>query len=67
MAKLLKWLSSSHSAFIGFADDTSGATAIEYSLMAGLIAMAIIGTVFTVGNDIKVVLYDRIAAALAGG
>ncbi len=33
-------------------DDESGATAIEYGLIAGGIAVAIIGIVFAIGNDI---------------
>jgi pilus assembly protein Flp/PilA len=34
-------------------DDESGATAIEYGLIAAGIAVAIIGIVFTLGNDIS--------------
>ncbi len=34
-------------------DDESGATAIEYGLIAGGIAVAIIGIVFAIGNDIS--------------
>ncbi len=33
--------------------DQSGVTAIEYGLIAGLIAVVIIGTVATVGTDLK--------------
>ena len=33
-------------------DEESGATAIEYGLIAAGIAVAIIGIVFTLGNDI---------------
>ncbi len=33
-------------------DDESGATAIEYGLIAAGIAVAIIGIVFALGNDI---------------
>jgi pilus assembly protein Flp/PilA len=50
-----------------FAVDERGTTAIEYGLLAGLISLVIISTVFTLGNDIKVVLYDKIATALSGG
>lgn len=34
-------------------DDVSGATAIEYGLIAAGIAVAIIGIVFTLGNEIS--------------
>jgi len=34
------------------ADEESGATAIEYGLIAAGIAVAIIGVVFALGNDI---------------
>ena len=38
--------------FTRFAKDESGATAIEYGLMAALIAVAIIGAVTTVGSKL---------------
>ncbi len=37
---------------VRFLDDTSGATAVEYGLIASLIAVAIVGVVNTIGNDI---------------
>lgn len=36
-----------------FLDDKSGATAIEYGLIVAGISVAIIGIVFTIGNDIS--------------
>jgi len=36
-----------------FINDESGATAIEYGLIAALIAVAIIGTVTTLGGNIS--------------
>lgn len=36
-----------------FADDESGVTAIEYGLIAGLIALVIIGAVTTLGSTLK--------------
>jgi pilus assembly protein Flp/PilA len=36
-----------------FLTDDSGATAIEYGLIASLIAVVIIGAVTTVGNNLK--------------
>ena len=38
--------------FARFAKDQSGATAIEYGLMASLISVAIIGAVTTVGSKL---------------
>lgn len=35
-----------------FRDDTNGATAIEYGLIASLIAVAIVGVINTIGTDI---------------
>ena len=48
-----------------FLADQRGATAIEYGLMAALIGMVIIGTVFSIGQGIKDTLYGRITNALA--
>lgn len=36
-----------------FAKDESGATAVEYGLIAALIAMVIIGAVTTLGTDLN--------------
>ena len=36
---------------VKFVKDESGATAIEYGLMAGLIGAVIVGAVTTLGND----------------
>lgn len=41
-----------------FWNDEEGATAIEYGLIAGLIAVAIIGAVSTLGTDLKDVFSD---------
>jgi pilus assembly protein Flp/PilA len=41
------------SLFTRFADDQSGATAIEYGLIAALIAVAIIGAITTVGTKLQ--------------
>ena len=43
------------SLFRRFAQDASGATAIEYALMASLIAIAIIGAVQLVGTQVSTV------------
>jgi pilus assembly protein Flp/PilA len=39
--------------FARFAKDESGATAIEYGLIASLISVAIIGAATTLGNNIN--------------
>ncbi len=47
-----------------FADE-SGATAVEYGLMAALIGLTIMGTVSATGQAIKDTLYGQIVNALA--
>jgi Flp pilus assembly pilin Flp len=42
------------------AGDASGATAIEYALMAGGIGFAIISTVFALGEQVKSTMYDKL-------
>lgn len=51
--------------FARFAKDESGATAIEYGLIAALIGVVIIGAAGLVGTNLATVFND-IAAALAG-
>lgn len=46
-----------------FLRDDSGATAIEYGLLAALIAVAIIGTVTTLGTNL-VTTFTRVASQL---
>ena len=48
-----------------FMQDDEGVTAIEYGLIAALIAVVIIGTVTTVGDELKGVFTD-ISDALSG-
>ena len=45
----------------GFAGDDRGATAIEYALMASGIALAIMSTVWSLGDSVKTNLYDKLA------
>ena len=47
----------------GFAQDEEGVTAIEYGLIAALIAVVIITAVGTVGTNLENI-FERIAAAL---
>ena len=49
-----------------FAADASGVTAIEYGLIAALIAVAIIGTVVLLGDEVVAIFQnvaDEVAAA----
>ncbi|MCA1408876.1 Flp family type IVb pilin [Ensifer sp. IC3342] len=48
---------------VRFVRNESGATAIEYSLIAGLIAVGIIAATSAVGTDISG-LFDRISTKL---
>ncbi len=50
--------------FARFANDESGATAIEYGLIAGLIGVVIIGAVTTLGTAINT-KFSTIGSALA--
>jgi pilus assembly protein Flp/PilA len=47
-----------------FRADESGATAIEYAMIASGIAVAIAATVWSLGSSIKTTLYDKISGAL---
>jgi len=47
-----------------FHADQSGATAIEYSLIAAGIAVAIMATVTSLGTAIKTNLWDKVGGAL---
>lgn len=51
--------------FARFAKDESGATAIEYGLIAALIAVAAIGAMGLVGTELKT-LFGTIKDSLAG-
>jgi pilus assembly protein Flp/PilA len=51
--------------FARFVKDESGATAIEYGLIAGLLSVIIITTLTTMGDDLKAI-YEAIEAGLAG-
>jgi Flp pilus assembly pilin Flp len=48
-----------------FLGDQHGATAIEYGLIVSAISVAICATIFSLGTNIRVVLYDKIATELA--
>jgi Flp pilus assembly pilin Flp len=45
--------------------DEAGATAIEYGLLVAGIGLAVSVAVFSIGENIKVVLYERLIAMFA--
>ncbi len=47
-----------------FAQDEEGATAVEYGMMVGLIAVAIILTVYSIGTQLDT-LFQRISKCIA--
>ncbi|MDK3025231.1 Flp family type IVb pilin [Cupriavidus taiwanensis] len=47
----------------GFLRDDHGVTSIEYALLGSLIAMAIFGTVVTLGESVQG-MYERIAGKM---
>ncbi|HET7410174.1 MAG TPA: Flp family type IVb pilin [Paracoccaceae bacterium] len=51
--------------FSNFVKNESGATAIEYGLIAGLISVAIIGAVTIVGGDLND-LFGKVSGGLNG-
>ncbi|CTQ65200.1 Flp family type IVb pilin [Roseibium alexandrii] len=52
--------------FSRFAKDESGATAIEYGLIAGLLSVAIIGILVTMGDSLTSI-FSQIDTALKTG
>lgn len=48
-----------------FLCDESGATAIEYGLMAAGIALAVLATVNALGSSVKTLLFDEILDGLS--
>ena len=44
-----------------YLNDVSGATAMEYALMAAGIGGAVAATVWGLGRDVKTVLWDKLA------
>jgi Flp pilus assembly pilin Flp len=45
-----------------FLADTKGATAIEYALVASGIGVAVAGTIWNLGGEIKTTLYDKLVS-----
>ncbi len=52
--------------FGAFLSDESGSTAIEYSLIASIIVLAIIGSVTAIGTALRDDFYQPVANALGG-
>lgn len=52
--------------FRAFAGDEEGATAIEYGLIVGLIAIALIVALITIGGDLGSI-WDRASTEIATG
>jgi pilus assembly protein Flp/PilA len=50
--------------FIRFIGDERAATAIEYSLMAAGIGLAVATTVMSLGSTVKSTFYDRLMALM---
>ncbi len=64
MIRLRQFKTSIANSAAGFAADERGATAIEYGLIVALISVAIMSIIFTMGSNIKTVLYGAIVTAL---
>jgi pilus assembly protein Flp/PilA len=47
-----------------FRADETGATAIEYALIAAGISVAIVTTVYNLGSQIKTALWDKVGNAM---
>ena len=47
-----------------FRVDQSGATAIEYGLIAAGISVAIVTTVYNLGTQVKTALWDKVGNAM---
>ena len=52
--------------FFDFSNDESGATAIEYGLIAAIVSIVIIVSLGAVGDELNIV-FNRVACALEGG
>ncbi|MEI2387347.1 Flp family type IVb pilin [Breoghania sp. JC706] len=52
--------------FKAFLADERGSTAIEYSLIASIIVLAIIGSVTAIGEVLTTKFYEPVAAGIAG-
>jgi pilus assembly protein Flp/PilA len=46
--------------FARFVSDRSGATAIEYALIAAGVGATVAGTIYGVGSEVKTAFYDKL-------
>jgi pilus assembly protein Flp/PilA len=49
---------------IRFGSDESGATAIEYAMIAAGVSVAIVGAISSLGSHLKTTFYDKLASLL---
>jgi pilus assembly protein Flp/PilA len=56
-----------HRRLLSFARDESGATAIEYALIASGVSVAIVTALSSLGGKIMEVFYDKLANLFGGG
>ena len=63
MTTLETVLAGARRGLIRFGSDESGATAIEYAMIAGGISVVIASTVHGIGSQLKTNFYGKIAAA----
>jgi pilus assembly protein Flp/PilA len=62
MTILESFCSGARGGLIRFGLDESGATAIEYAMIAAGISVAIVGAVSSLGSQVKTTFYDKLAA-----
>lgn len=60
------WSSSAAACLRSFLRNEDGATAVEYALVAGGIAVAIVATVFALGTELTETKYERVLSGLKG-
>lgn len=58
------WVAAGKSTLVRFAEDRSGATAIEYGMIAGLMSIAIAATLLAIGETLRDDLFTAVSNAL---
>jgi pilus assembly protein Flp/PilA len=64
MTKLETLCETTRREFVRLRADESGATAIEYAMIAAGVSVAIVGAVSGLGSHLKTTFYDKLAALL---
>ena len=64
MTKLQMLCSSAGREMRRFGNDRSGATSIEYAMIAAGVSAFVIGAVTSLGSELKTTFYDKLAALL---